>query len=114
MRGKMVEDHSHTLTYSPCLIGSLLGGRHASSMISGEARISQLLRSKILSLQLLLHLLRESARLFQSSDMFVTALKKHLVLSLCTNALYAHPQVLDLTLRIFMLLLTVFPAYLKV
>ena len=46
--------------------------------------------------------------------MFVSAIKKYLVLALCTNALYAYAVVTDLTLRIFVLLLTVFAANLKV
>jgi brefeldin A-inhibited guanine nucleotide-exchange protein len=79
----------------------------------GEGRSSPGLRSKVLSLQLLLHLLQNSGRVFQTSDMFVSAIKKYLVLALCTNALYAYVQVTELTLRIFLLLLTVFPANLK-
>ena len=79
-----------------------------------DGRPTAALRSKILSLQLLLHLLQHSGRVFQTSDMFVSAIKKYLVLALCTNALYAYTQVTDLTLRIFLLLLTVLPANLKV
>ena len=75
---------------------------------------SHALRSKILSLQLLLYLLEHSGPIFRSGDMFIGGIKKYLIVSLYSNASLDDQAIFSLMSQIFYILLTLFPAHLKV
>ena len=70
-------------------------------------------RSKILSLQLLLQILQSANYTFQTSEIFIAAMQKYLILTMVSNAFNAVAPVLVYTLKIFHVLLTEFPSKLK-
>ena len=71
------------------------------------------LRSKILSLQLILSILENSGPVFRSSDLFVIAIKQYLCVALSKNGVSNIPEVFELSLSIFLVLLQYFKAHLK-
>ncbi|VDK88816.1 unnamed protein product [Dibothriocephalus latus] len=71
------------------------------------------LRSKILSLQLLLSILQNPGPAFRSSEVFVTAIKQYLCVALSKNGVSTVPEVFELSLAIFLSLLTHFKQHLK-
>ncbi|KAL7059279.1 hypothetical protein AAHC03_013401 [Spirometra sp. Aus1] len=71
------------------------------------------LRSKILSLQLLLSILQQPGPAFRSSEVFVTAIKQYLCVALSKNGVSTVPEVFELSLAIFISLLTHFKQHLK-
>ncbi|VEL29945.1 unnamed protein product, partial [Protopolystoma xenopodis] len=72
------------------------------------------LRSKILSLQLLLSILQNPGPAFQSGEIFITAIKQYLFASLLKNGVIYVPEVLVLCLSIFASLLIYFKQHLKI
>lgn len=73
------------------------------------------MRSKILSLELLLHILENSGPVFRSFEKFInTAIRKYLIMSLLTNGVSSNPKVFRLSLSIFLALVSYFKDYLKV
>ncbi|CAB3369386.1 Hypothetical predicted protein [Cloeon dipterum] len=71
------------------------------------------LRSKVLSLQLLLAVLQNAGPTFKSSPMFITAIKQYLCVALSKNGVSSVPEVFELSLAIFLLLLSKFKQHLK-
>ncbi|XP_050518522.1 brefeldin A-inhibited guanine nucleotide-exchange protein 1 isoform X2 [Diabrotica virgifera virgifera] len=71
------------------------------------------LRSKILSLQLLLSILQNAGPVFRSNDMFITAIKQYLCVALSKNGVSSIPKVFELSLAIFLALLSNFKLHLK-
>eukprot|EP01137_Pigoraptor_chileana_P033942 Opistho-2@25725 len=71
------------------------------------------LRSKVLSLELLLSILQNSGPVFQTSDTFVNAIKQYLCLSLSKNGVSPIPGVFELSLAIFLTLISLYKGYLK-
>jgi brefeldin A-inhibited guanine nucleotide-exchange protein len=71
------------------------------------------LRSKILSLQLILSILQNSGPVFQSSDMFAVAIKQYLCVALSKNGVSNVPEIFELSLAIFLALLQKFKVHLK-
>ncbi|XP_041360036.1 brefeldin A-inhibited guanine nucleotide-exchange protein 1-like isoform X2 [Gigantopelta aegis] len=71
------------------------------------------LRSKILSLQLLLSILRNAGPVFRTNEMFINAIKQYLCVALSKNGVSAVPEVFHLSLTIFVTLLTNFKQHLK-
>lgn len=71
------------------------------------------LRSKILSLQLILSILENSGPVFRSSDLFVIAIKQYLCVALSKNGVSNISEVFELSLSIFLVLLQYFKAHLK-
>ena len=71
------------------------------------------LRSKILSLQLLLSILQNAGPVFRTNDMFINAIKQYLCVALSKNGVSAVPQVFELSLAIFLTLLSNFKQHLK-
>ncbi|CAH1100996.1 unnamed protein product [Psylliodes chrysocephalus] len=71
------------------------------------------LRSKILSLQLLLSILQNAGPVFRSNDMFITAIKQYLCVALSKNGVSSIPKVFELSLAIFLALLSNFKMHLK-
>ncbi|CAH0389951.1 unnamed protein product [Bemisia tabaci] len=71
------------------------------------------LRSKILSLQLLLSILQNAGPVFRSNIMFVTAIKRYLCVALSKNGVSSVPEVFQLSLAIFLALLSRFKMHLK-
>ncbi|RWS13810.1 brefeldin A-inhibited guanine nucleotide-exchange protein 1-like isoform X6 [Dinothrombium tinctorium] len=71
------------------------------------------LRSKILSLQLILSILQNSGPIFQSSDLFAIAIKQHLCVALSKNGVSNIPEIFELSLAIFLALLQNFKTHLK-
>jgi hypothetical protein len=75
---------------------------------------SHAMRSKHLSLQLLLYILENSGPVFRAGDMFIGGIKKYLIVSLYSNATLKDQTTFLLMSQIFSLLMTLFPAHLKV
>ena len=71
------------------------------------------LRSKILSLQLLLSILQNAGPVFRRNEMFINAIKQYLCVALSKNGVSAVPQVFELSLAIFLTLLSNFKQHLK-
>ena len=71
------------------------------------------LRSKILSLQLILNILQNSGPSFQSSELFSNAIKSYLCVALSKNGVSLVTEVFELSLAIFLVLLTHFKVHLK-
>lgn len=71
------------------------------------------LRSKILSLHLLLSILQSAGPVFRSNAMFVTAIKQYLCVALSKNGVSSVPEVFELSLAIFVALLSRFKMHLK-
>lgn len=71
------------------------------------------LRSKILSLQLILQILQNSGSMFQNSDMFAVAIKQYLCVALSKNGVSNIPEIFELSLAIFLALIQKFKTYLK-
>eukprot|EP01116_Phalansterium_solitarium_P005911 TRINITY_DN1816_c0_g1_i6.p1 TRINITY_DN1816_c0_g1~~TRINITY_DN1816_c0_g1_i6.p1 ORF type:complete len:1289 (-),score=563.21 TRINITY_DN1816_c0_g1_i6:393-4259(-) len=72
------------------------------------------MRSKILSLELLLSILDNSGPVFRSCDKFINnAIKKYLCMSLLINGVSTNTQVFKLSLNIFLSLVGHFKDYLK-
>ncbi|XP_043188621.1 brefeldin A-inhibited guanine nucleotide-exchange protein 1-like isoform X1 [Amphibalanus amphitrite] len=71
------------------------------------------LRSKVLSLELLLSILQSPGRVFTSNEMFITAIKQYLCVALSKNGASSVPEVFQLSLAIFLALLANFKQHLK-
>ncbi|KAJ8336938.1 hypothetical protein SKAU_G00381580 [Synaphobranchus kaupii] len=71
------------------------------------------LRSKVLSLQLLLSILQGAGPVFKTNEMFINAIKQYLCVALSKNGVSSVPEVFDLSLSIFLTLLSNFKTHLK-
>lgn len=71
------------------------------------------LRSKVLSLHLLLSILQNAGPVFRSNEMFIMAIKQYLCVALSKNGVSSVPEVFELSLSIFVALLSNFKAHLK-
>ncbi|XP_055508524.1 brefeldin A-inhibited guanine nucleotide-exchange protein 2-like isoform X2 [Leucoraja erinacea] len=71
------------------------------------------LRSKIISLQLLLSVLQNAGPVFKTNTMFITAIKQYLCVALSKNGVSSVPDVFELSLAIFLTLLSHFKIHLK-
>ncbi|VDL61592.1 unnamed protein product [Hymenolepis diminuta] len=72
------------------------------------------LRSKILSLQLLLSILQQPGPAFKSNSVFITAIKQYLCVALSKNGVSSAPEVFELSLALFLSLLNHFKQHLKI
>lgn len=80
---------------------------------TGSSRRSHELRSKIVSLQLLLSVLQGAGPVFRTHEMFVNAIKQYLCVALSKNGVSSVPEVFELSLAIFLTLLSHFKVHLK-
>lgn len=71
------------------------------------------LRSKVLSLHLLLQILQNSGPGFRSNEMFIMAIKQYLCVALSKNGVSSVAEVFELSLSIFVALLSTFKVHLK-
>ncbi|KAL5280006.1 ARFGEF1.2 family protein [Megaselia abdita] len=71
------------------------------------------LRSKVLSLHLLLSILQNAGPVFRSNEMFIMAIKQYLCVALSKNGVSSVPEVFELSLSIFVALLSNFKVHLK-
>ncbi|KAL3315565.1 Protein transport protein sec71, partial [Cichlidogyrus casuarinus] len=71
------------------------------------------LRSKILSLQLILSVLQDPGPVFRSDENFIMAIKQYLCVALSKNGVCPVTEVFELTLAIFLSLLNDFKQHLK-
>ena len=71
------------------------------------------LRSKILSLELLLSILQHSGPVFRTDENFILAIKQYLCVTLSKNGVSSVPQVFELSLNIFLMLFNIFKTHLK-
>ncbi|XP_062841626.1 brefeldin A-inhibited guanine nucleotide-exchange protein 1 isoform X2 [Trichomycterus rosablanca] len=71
------------------------------------------LRSKVLSLQLLLSILQDAGPIFKTNEMFINAIKQYLCVALSKNGVSSVPEVFELSLSIFLTLLSNFKTHLK-
>lgn len=71
------------------------------------------LRSKILSLQLLLACLQNAGQVFKTNEMFISAIKQYLCVALSKNGVSSIPQVFEISLSLFLTLLSDFKTHLK-
>ncbi|PKU30869.1 hypothetical protein llap_18827 [Limosa lapponica baueri] len=80
---------------------------------SNGKKQSHELRSKILSLQLLLSILQNAGPVFRTNEMFINAIKQYLCVALSKNGVSSVPEVFELSLSIFLTLLSNFKTHLK-
>ncbi|KAK2184722.1 hypothetical protein NP493_255g01035 [Ridgeia piscesae] len=71
------------------------------------------LRSKVLSLQLLLSILQNAGPVFRTNEMFINAIKQYLCVALSKNGVSSVTNVFELSLAIFLTLLSNFKQHLK-
>jgi len=71
------------------------------------------LRSKILSLQLILSVVQNAGPVFRSNEMFISAVKQYLCVALSKNGVSNVCEVFELSLAIFLSLLMKFKTHLK-
>eukprot|EP00118_Oscarella_pearsei_P005377 m.24672 g.24672 ORF g.24672 m.24672 type:complete len:1794 (+) comp28667_c0_seq1:116-5497(+) len=71
------------------------------------------LKSKVLSLEMLLSILQSAGPVFKTNDVFVCAIKQYLCVALSKNGVSPVPHVFELSLAIFLELLKSFKAHLK-
>ena len=71
------------------------------------------LRSKILSLQLILSVVQNAGAVFRSNEMFISAVKQYLCVALSKNGVSNVCEVCELSLAIFLSLLMKFKTHLK-
>lgn len=71
------------------------------------------LRSKILSLHLLLSILQNAGPVFRSNEMFIMAIRQYLCVALSKNGVSSVPEIFELSLSIFVALLSNFKVHLK-
>uniref|UniRef100_A0A669P153 ADP ribosylation factor guanine nucleotide exchange factor 2 n=1 Tax=Phasianus colchicus TaxID=9054 RepID=A0A669P153_PHACC len=71
------------------------------------------LRSKIVSLQLLLSVLQNAGPVFRTHEMFINAIKQYLCVALSKNGVSSVPDVFELSIAIFLTLLSNFKTHLK-
>lgn len=71
------------------------------------------LRSKVLSLQLLLSILQNAGPVFKTNEMFINAIKQYLCVALSRNGVSSVHEVFELSLAIFVTLLSNFKQHLK-
>lgn len=71
------------------------------------------LRSKVLSLHLLLLILQNAGPVFRSNEMFIMAIKQYLCVALSKNGVSSVAEVFELSLSIFVALLSNFKIHLK-
>ena len=71
------------------------------------------LRSKVISLELLLSILENSGPVFRTDEVFIGAIKHHLCVALSKNGVSSVPEVFELSLSIFLALFSSFKAHLK-
>mmetsp|Transcript_58738 Transcript_58738/g.137076 ORF Transcript_58738/g.137076 Transcript_58738/m.137076 type:complete len:1749 (+) Transcript_58738:59-5305(+) len=74
---------------------------------------SRIVKSKRLSLELILGMLQNCGPVFRSSEPFIAVLKKSLCVSLIKNSVSSIPKVFHLSLQIFVLLIPNFKDHLK-
>ena len=89
---------------------SLVPTKHCSILYF---RRSHELRSKILSLELLLSCLQNAGPVFRTHPMFINAIKQYLCVALSKNGVSSVPAVFELSLAIFLTLLSYFKTHLK-
>ena len=66
-----------------------------------------------MSLQLLLSILQNAGPVFRTNDMFINAIKQYLCVALSKNGVSSVPEVFELSLAIFLTLLSSFKQHLK-
>ncbi|ETV71030.1 hypothetical protein H257_13747 [Aphanomyces astaci] len=71
------------------------------------------LQSKMISLDLLLAIINQAGNTFHSNDRFLVAIRSYLCVSLLQNCTSIYTQVVELSLRVFVVLITHFKAHLK-
>lgn len=74
---------------------------------------TRIVRSKRLSLELVLSMLQNCGPVFRSSDRFIQVLKEQLCVSLIKNSVSPMPKIFGLSLQIFVMLITNFKDNLK-
>ena len=67
----------------------------------------------MLSLQLLLSILQNAGPVFKTNEMFINAIKQYLCVALSKNGVSSVPEVFELSLSIFLTLLSHFKTHLK-
>ncbi|XP_028290046.1 brefeldin A-inhibited guanine nucleotide-exchange protein 1 isoform X3 [Gouania willdenowi] len=87
--------------------------RRADNLRIKSSSKSHELRSKVLSLQLLLSILQNAGPIFKTNEMFINAIKQYLCVALSKNGVSSVPEVFELSLSIFLTLLSHFKTHLK-
>ncbi|CAK4648565.1 unnamed protein product [Aphanomyces euteiches] len=70
-------------------------------------------QSKLVSLDLILSILNNGGPTFRESDRFIQLIKQYLCVSLLQNCTSNYTQIVELSLRVFVVLIAQFKAYLK-
>ncbi|XP_068200225.1 brefeldin A-inhibited guanine nucleotide-exchange protein 1-like isoform X2 [Palaemon carinicauda] len=104
---------SHTLQKDAFLVFRSLCKLSMKPLPESPDPKSHELRSKILSLEMLLSIVQNAGQVFRSNDTFITAIKQYLCVALSKNGVSPIPEVFHLSLAIFVALLSNFKAHLK-
>uniref|UniRef100_A0A3B3C0H7 ADP-ribosylation factor guanine nucleotide-exchange factor 2 (brefeldin A-inhibited) n=1 Tax=Oryzias melastigma TaxID=30732 RepID=A0A3B3C0H7_ORYME len=104
---------SHILQKDAFLVFRSLCKLSMKPLADGPPDPSHELRSKIVSLQLLLSVLQGAGPVFRTHEMFVNAIKQYLCVALSKNGVSSVPEVFELSLAIFLTLLSHFKVHLK-
>ncbi|KAK7060645.1 Brefeldin A-inhibited guanine nucleotide-exchange protein 1 [Halocaridina rubra] len=104
---------SHTLQKDAFLVFRSLCKLSMKPLLESPDPKSHELRSKILSLEMLLSIVQNAGQVFRSNDTFITAIKQYLCVALSKNGVSPIPEVFHLSLAIFVALLSNFKAHLK-
>lgn len=88
-----------------------LSMKHVTTSLDSK---SHEMRSKILSLQLLLAVLQNAGPVFKTNEIFIVAIKQYLCVALSKNGVSSVPEVFEISLSIFLTLIEHFKAHLKV
>lgn len=106
-------EFSHILQKDAFLLFRALCRLSSKPVPDGLDSKSHELRSKILSLQLILAALQQAGPVFRNHHVFTLAIKQYLCVSLSKNGVSSIPEVFELSLAIIVALLNSFKAHLK-
>ncbi|XP_069166610.1 brefeldin A-inhibited guanine nucleotide-exchange protein 1 isoform X3 [Procambarus clarkii] len=104
---------SHTLQKDAFLVFRSLCKLSMKPLSDSPDPKSHELRSKILSLEMLLSIVQNAGQVFRSNETFITAIKQYLCVALSKNGVSPITEVFHLSLAIFVALLSNFKAHLK-
>ncbi|KDO24492.1 hypothetical protein SPRG_10308 [Saprolegnia parasitica CBS 223.65] len=93
------------------VVEDAVGGHVSPSQPSADDPFA--LQSKMISLDLLLAIINQAGPTFRQNERFLVAIRSYLCVSLLQNCTSIYTQVVELSLRVFVVLITNFKAHLK-
>eukprot|EP00731_Ephydatia_muelleri_P031777 Em0023g284a len=111
--GKGAVQFTHTLQKDAFLVFRALCKLSMKGVPDASEQRSHEFRSKMLALELLLSILQNAGPVFKTDDGFISAIKQYLCVALSRNGVSSVPQVFEVSLSIFLTLLSFFKSHLK-